>query len=914
MALRLRLVVVQALSLWSERRAHLARWALLTGWCALIMTLLVPGWDPWPFDLDHCGGLRQCHHHEGNQLFWGIVVPLGVLILVLLSHEIWRRICPLAFVSQLFRALGKQRTVVGKGGRRDVVKVEANSWLARHHVQLQWALFIAGLSLRLLVVNSNPLALGLFLALTVLAALGIGWAYAGKAWCQYFCPMAPVQALVTGPRSLLGSAAQLQTGSPLTQSMCRSVDASGKESSACVACQSPCIDIDSERAYWQGLAGKPGLNWAWYSYPGLVIAFFLLIQDESRGGVNYLRSGMWAYDSRAISLILEPLPQGLGLGLPRLLSLPFLLVLGGCLSVGLFTAIDRLFCRRLNKVLNPEKSRDRARHQTRVLASFVAVNGFFWFADPSLGAFGGVSGQLIRSLVLGASGMWLYRAWFRDRSTYTRESASTSLRKQLAKVLPELEQYLDGRSLGDLTPQEVYTLAKVLPAQVGETKREIYRSVLKELFASGRLERAESLMQLEELRLSLGLVDEDHYAAIRVLAISDPRILHLDQLQLDSRSLRQQAASQALANLVQSSSNPQAVLSNPRQQDSLEQIRRQFGLDDVSWQELLACFGPASAFAINNLEREVEELRQQLAARLSLARAAELEPLLNPLLPVIDRRIASCYIALRPGLNTITADHPLHVQVEQLLRHCPAKLLGTLRTEDQLMAPALSPADSVGLGVSPDPADVIDSLWSDPDPDTARWVLFVQGKRSPNRAEALLRQGRSDGLNQDSLDAFFSDNSPEQQLLLRRLLAVPMAAGLSPAALFNMVRWGQLRTLDPGERLFQVGDPANLVAILLEGQCLVLRGHRPDGQLRKMARVRAGEPIGDVAFFADHSRRAEVRAEGEPVQLLVFSAERFESLLQTSPEFSRSLLRQLALRIEDLYSQLALASRVGLVS
>ena len=271
---------MQVLSLWSERRAHLARWALLTGWCALILTMLVPGWDPWPFDLDHCGGLRQCHHHEGNQMFWGVVVPLGVLILVLLSHEIWRRICPLAFVSQLFRALGMQRTLLGKGGRRDVVKVEANSWLARHHVQLQWALFIAGLSLRLLVVNSNPLALGLFLMVTVLAALGVGWAYAGKAWCQYFCPMAPVQTLVTGTRSLLGSAAQLQTGSPLTQSMCRRVDDHGKESSACVACQSPCMDIDSERAYWQGLSGKPGLNWAWYSYPGLVIAFFLLIQDE----------------------------------------------------------------------------------------------------------------------------------------------------------------------------------------------------------------------------------------------------------------------------------------------------------------------------------------------------------------------------------------------------------------------------------------------------------------------------------------------------------------------------------------------------------------------------------------------------------------------------------------------------------
>ena len=57
-----------------------------------------------------------------------------------------------------------------------MVKIEADSWLGQHHVQLQWSLFIAGLSLRLLVVNSSPFGLGLFLALTVAAALAVGWA------------------------------------------------------------------------------------------------------------------------------------------------------------------------------------------------------------------------------------------------------------------------------------------------------------------------------------------------------------------------------------------------------------------------------------------------------------------------------------------------------------------------------------------------------------------------------------------------------------------------------------------------------------------------------------------------------------------------------------------------------------------
>lgn len=78
-----------------------------------------------------------------------------------------------------------------------------------------------------------------------------------------------------------------------------------------------------------------------------------------------------------------------------------------------------------------------------MLATFLAVNIFFWFADPSLGIAGGKGRQLIRSLVLIASGMWLYRGWFRDRTTYTRESTSASLRKQLEKPLPQLALRLE---------------------------------------------------------------------------------------------------------------------------------------------------------------------------------------------------------------------------------------------------------------------------------------------------------------------------------------------------------------------------------------------------------------------------------------------------------------------------------------
>jgi len=303
---------MQILSRLSERQAHSLRWLLLLGWLGLIASLLLSPWldsDPIAGRFASCPPVGSCnlHQHDGNRLFWGIVVPLGLLMIVAMSHELWRRLCPLAFVSQLFRAFGWQRTGMGPGGRVDVAKVTPNSWLGRHHGQLQWTLFIAGLSLRLLVVNSSPFGLGLFLLLTVLAAVIVGWAYGGKAWCQYVCPMGPVQAILIGPRSLLGSPSHLGSGPKLSQSMCRTTSPHGGEKSTCVACQTPCIDIDSERSYWQTFRGKRGLTFAWYSYPGLILGFFLLLQELGGADHDYLRSGRWAYDNTILTRIWAPL-------------------------------------------------------------------------------------------------------------------------------------------------------------------------------------------------------------------------------------------------------------------------------------------------------------------------------------------------------------------------------------------------------------------------------------------------------------------------------------------------------------------------------------------------------------------------------------------------------------------------------
>ncbi|MCT0210581.1 MULTISPECIES: 4Fe-4S binding protein [Synechococcales] len=586
----------------------------MSGWIFLIVSLLA-GIDLYPFNVNRCGGSPDCHSLEGNQIFWGMVVPGCLLLLVVFSHELWRRVCPLALVSQLFRILGMQRTVGGRGGRRAVAKVEPGSWLGRHHVALQWSLFIAGLCLRLLLVNSNTLGLGLLLLFTAVAALVVGWAYGGKAWCQYVCPMGPVQTIITGPRSFFGSPAHIETTAKVTQSMCRTVSDSGKVQSACVACQTPCIDIDSERSYWSSLKGKRGLNWAWGSYPGLVLAFFLIIKLESRGGLDYLRSGMWAYDNEVTEYAWSPLVTGPWIPVvPRLVAIPVLLVLAAWISVALQRWLQQLQQRQLTPDFG-ERAQEVAIHRTRLLASFLAVNIFFWFADPTLGLLGPAGGQVIRSVVLIVSGMWVHRGWYRERATYLRESTSASLRRQLEQLIPDLSPYLDGRSIDELSAAEVFTLVKVLPAQISQTKRSLYKGVMAELLVSGRLEQATALVQLEELRQSLKLDDDDHWAAIQELALQDRRILELTGQQREIRSLRQDAAREAMLELLRLArlDDLQQLLADPHVRDNLSRIRRDFLLDEASWQELVDSFGPGSDRASNTVRRPAITTGEQAA-------------------------------------------------------------------------------------------------------------------------------------------------------------------------------------------------------------------------------------------------------------------------------------------------------------
>ncbi len=843
--------------LWPERQARLARWFLIAGWLLLITSLLVPGLNPLPLDRP-CEGAGYCGGGPGNNLFWNLLLPL-VLLSIVISHELWRRICPLSFVSQLFGTLGQQRTEKGLGGKRRLVSVDPNSWLGKHHIQLQWSLLLAGLSVRLLVANSNALALGILCLVALLGALVVGWAYAGKSWCQYFCPLGPVQAVITGPRSLLGAPAHIDAKTRTTQSMCRTLSPKGAEVSACVACSTPCIDIDSERSYWKNLSGKRGLQWAWTSYPGVVLSFYLLIMVTSPDqdhAYAYLHSGAFTFDTRLPALALQPLVSIGPLAIPRLIGIPLALAVGAALSSWLLEYVRSWLEGRLGEG-DPVRRRAIATHQTRLLATLLAVNLFFFFKS-NVFWFAGKSGErLVEFMVAAITAAWLWRGWWREEATYRRESTSESLRRQLAQ-LPNLSQVLDNRRLEDLSALEIFTLAKAIPTLGLHQARDIYRGVMEDLLRKGRISRAESLLQLQELRQRLKLEVQDHHTVVRQLSEREPRLLEIDGLQRQREDLRKEAARESALDLMQVAGmevlEPETL--SGAQKERLDQIRLSSGVNPTEWETVLKGLGPESPRQQELLRQRWRHLSRGRELQDLLERQAVIDLLFRPLARALDLRNQSLAEELEPRLRTA------RLESSEVATRAPARL-----------------------------AEALDLLWNDPDPDTAGWVLMVERSRLPAHVQHRLTHPRVGLTSSPYLDAMCRDGSSDEIAELPVLATCSLFEDLPPAGLLEVAAKAEVREWPQGSVVLKAGEQSDGLGVVLRGEAVVHALGRepiPIGQ---------GKILGEMGVISGDPRSANVIAGREGLQVFWLSTDAFELLLRDSRGFTHGVLRQLVERV-----------------
>lgn len=528
-----------------ERSMHYLRWVLTIAWLIMVFSLFFDPISakltdyknlssPLRVDPDVCIKvqgvcLSQSSYQLGAPIFWGIVVPSGVFILLVFGHELWRRICPLSFLSQIPRALGKQRQKkqTDKSGkvRSEIYKVPKNSWLARNYLYLQLSLLFLGLCGRILFYNSDRLVLGSFLIFTILAAIFVGYWYGGKSWCNYFCPMSPVERIYGEPRGLLNSTAHEDSRSGITQSMCRIVREDGSEQSACVACQSPCIDIDAERSYWDGI-NNSDRQWLYYGYFGLVFGYFIYYYLYA-GNWDYYFSGAWAHDENQIEALFKPgfYLAGNQIPIPKLVAVPLTLAICTFLGYFLGKKVENAYKVYGIRQKSPLPT-EIIRHRVFTFGTFLIFNFFFIFGGrPFINLLPKFWHYFASILAAVLSSLWLYRTWIRDPSRYQREGLAGKLRKQLRKLNLDTAKYLDRRSLETLDADEVYVLAKILPDFTHQKCLKAYKAVLKEALEEGYTDFGHSIEILQQMRLELTITEAEHQAILTELGVESAELL-----------------------------------------------------------------------------------------------------------------------------------------------------------------------------------------------------------------------------------------------------------------------------------------------------------------------------------------------------------------------------------------------------
>jgi hypothetical protein len=478
----------------SEKRMHHVRWLLTVGWAVLIGSMFYDPlttqltdasnlWSPFRIGTDciqfQGACLQPAPYDMGARVFWGMVIPSVIILILLFGHELWRRICPLSFIAQLPRALGLQhkRLRIKPTGdfAYEPVKVSKDSWLGRNYLYLQFFLLFLGLNIRLLLVNSDLFALGIYLVSTILLAMAVNYWYGGKSWCHYVCPMAPVQMVYTGPRGLLGSQAH-QEKKNITQSMCRTIDEEGSEKSACVGCKSTCLDIDIEKSHWEEIH-QPDKKILYYGYFGLVVGFYLYFFLYS-GSLNFVATGAW--NESQIETLFNPgfYIANHAIPIPKLVAVPLTLATttGWSYVIGLqietaykfFTkafALTKLSTssqphvpHRISSLLT------QVQHRIFTAFAFLSFNALFFLGIyPSISWLSRPVQGIFTWLVVTANAAWFYRTLKRSKEQYARESCVNSLRRSLEPLAIDFPKVLEGRSLAELKADEVYVLGKILP-------------------------------------------------------------------------------------------------------------------------------------------------------------------------------------------------------------------------------------------------------------------------------------------------------------------------------------------------------------------------------------------------------------------------------------------------------------------
>jgi Cyclic nucleotide-binding domain/FHA domain len=662
-----------------EKNMRLVRAALAVGWLLIIASLF---WDPITPALTHPDNLASPFHLKAtpvavqgqiltqtpyamaNRFFWTMLIPLLPMFLMVFGHEAWRRVCPLSFISQLPRYLNWQRrkpVLVRRSGQveRQLALIGRDSWLARNVTYVQFSLLFIALCSRLLFFNSDRMALAAFFIGVIIAALTVGYLWGGKTWCGFICPISVVQKIYTGPGGLLESQAHL-TRKPVSQSMCRTSSSKG-DVSTCVGCAANCPDIDLERSYWQGIA-DPARRHVYYGFFGLIMGFYYYYYWFS-GNWDYYFSGAWTHEPDQLQQVFRAgfyIKDQL-INVPKILAVP--LVLGiyvfGAMAVGKLLEAGY---RRIRVIMNRPLPEAEFFNHCLSFSAYISINFFYCFGGrPNLDLLPSPALRFVDITIVSLSTLWFFRSLQRTPTRYRREGLASSLLDQLKHLQFDASKHLDGRTLEELKPDEIYVLAKTLPSFSRDQKLQAYENILLDTIRMGRTDPANSLEFMRELRGQMGVSESEHHQLLEQLGLDssgkiDPDAKVSFEGWIRTENYRKILESLA-APLLEQGTPLQTILALPDIQLAIENSRAIYQISPLEHDAAVAHIAGVGGMQFERARTQLKSLRYLASLKFGLIGQgfvdSQWRPLSQLLIKIVRRRVQSICTKLFSVLLTL---------------------------------------------------------------------------------------------------------------------------------------------------------------------------------------------------------------------------------------------------------------------
>ena len=796
---------------------------------------------------------------RAGRIFWTVTIASLPLFFVVAGYHRWRRICPLAFVAQLPARLGLA------GERR------AGSWLQAHAYHVSFAILVASLWLRLIATNGDGYALAVFLLAICVAAIGVGFVFTGKTWCNYVCPVSFVEKLYTEPRGLR--------------------DTPNSQCPTCTACRPACPDINEENSYWKEIL-LPSKRDVYFAFPGVVLAFYFYYFFQS-GTWSYYFEGHWTNEPGLFRTAFAPGIDARTAGfyfwpaVPRGIAAAATLLAGGALSYGTFRLIEPA----LGRVLGRRGEIDDAgslRNVLFTLAAFAAFVSFYSFAGaPTLRLVPGLSHAFLLVVVTTAT-LFLVRRVGRRRSDFTEET--------LGRRIIANWTWHDAPAPRDL--REAFLIHNIRSRSHAEGQQQmltLYQSAVRDSIESGIVSRRD-VHRLDALRQQLHILDADHERVMAELAdeggglaASVARATSPEkQLQLDTYA-------EALAAHLER----QRLTAAPVDDALVRELRDRYGVTvdehGMVLERLLQSRDGLSSH-LNEVPAAIEWLS---------AAVARFEGIRSPAARFFVRLLRRRWARTAESLvRTLAGDGPAAAALRDGLLSEAAAREEVLSVVGSFVSPATAASLRAAvaqarrdLGENPDAACVLRAQLSSPEPYLRATALYLLESANQATISDFDRLEVDEHLvvreTAAAVRAMASGASPGAASTLEKMIglrSIGIFDDLEPEDLAQLARAGTEVWFTQGEFLCREGDPGDDVFVLLDGEVSMEHagGVTVEGP---------GSCIGELAVLDPAPREATVVASTVAVRTLRLTGGSFRDALGASPIVSEAIIRILARRL-----------------